>query len=86
MNNRGSAVTYPKAIVISTALIAATVVFAAYQPAYSVPGSGGRYILGDNVLTKSGHVRTWVIDTQTGELRLCQPAESDPISLDTELA
>ena len=38
--------TYPKAIVISAALIAAAIAFAAYQPAQSALGSGGRYILG----------------------------------------
>ena len=37
--------TYPKAIVISVALIAASIAFAAYQPAQSALDSGGRYVL-----------------------------------------
>jgi hypothetical protein len=62
--------TYPKAIVISAVLIAAAIAFAAYQPAQSALGSGGRYMLGGS-FADGGGLSTWVIDTETGEVRLC---------------
>ncbi len=59
--------TYPKAIVISAALIAAAIVFAAYQPAQSAFGSDARYML-----SSGGHgASSWIADTETGELRFC---------------
>ena len=66
--------TYPKAIVISAALLAAAIAFAALQPAYSGLGSGPRYMLGGDVTHPSSAVSqnaTWAIDTDTGEVRLC---------------
>ncbi len=59
--------TYAKAIVISAALLAAAIAFAAYQPAQSAQGSGGRYMLGPI----AGNSGIFVIDTETGEVRLC---------------
>ena len=59
--------TYPKAIVISAALIAAAIAFAANQPAYSGLGNGGRYILSPDI---SGS-RAWVIDSETGKTQVC---------------
>ena len=59
--------TYPKAIVISAALLAAAIAFAAYQPAQSALGSGGRYMLGPI----AGDNGVFVIDNETGEVRVC---------------
>ena len=58
--------TYPKAIVISAALLAASIAFAAYQPAQSAFGGGGRYLL-----SASSDSYAWVIDTEAGEVRWC---------------
>ncbi len=77
--------TYPKAIVISAALLAAAIAFAAYQPAQSALGIGGRYMLGDNIPNKVGLAWVWLMDTETGELRACYakyeslPAECDVV-------
>jgi len=59
--------TYPKAIVISAALIATAIAFAAYQPAQSALGNEGRYI---GFATAIGF-DAWVIDTKTGQARYC---------------
>lgn len=68
--------TYPKAIVLSAALIAAAIAFAAYQPAQSALGSSdGRYMLA------AGSENAWAIDTKTGEIRLCRVMFNDPLGI-----
>lgn len=63
--------TYPKAIVISAALLAVAILFAAYQPVQSANGqTGGRYMLGGAFADKHG-LGAFGIDTKTGEMRLC---------------
>jgi len=58
--------TYPKAIVISAALIATAVAFAAHESARSALDSGGRYMV-----SSGNQGNAWAIDTATGEIREC---------------
>ena len=58
--------TYPKAIVISAALIATAIAFAAHQPAQSAMEGLVRYI----AVSNAAHT-VWVIDTTTGQTRYC---------------
>jgi len=58
--------TYPKAIVISAALIATVVAFAAHESARSAMGGEGRYMVSSG---KSNSA--WAISTVTGEIRFC---------------
>ncbi len=61
--------TYPKAIVISAALIAAAIAFAAYQPAQSAFGGAGQYALS----TTTGLGFAYIVDNKTGKVIYCTP-------------
>lgn len=59
--------TYPKAIVISAALIATAIAFAAHQPAKSAFDNLGPYM----VVSDTGIHGAWVLNTTTGQARFC---------------
>ena len=59
--------TYPKAIVISAALIATAVAFAAHRPAQSALDSAGPYMVVSDTATHGA----WVLNTTTGQTRYC---------------
>jgi len=72
--------TYPKAIVISAALIATAIAFAAYQstatavehPLPPLAASEGRYMV-----SSGDYGSAWAINTVTGEMRFCVWYDSD---------
>ena len=55
--------TYPKAIVISAALLATAIAFASHQPAKAI-FEDAKYMI-------AGGSEAWVLNTKTGVARMC---------------